>query len=118
MKFIEILKKMRDSLEDLANELSEELDFNIEGTKAGLHEIENKIDAILEESGGIDDNVFPEQVEDLYEAIKELAEGSDIELDNQQGSPVVFQALYNDASAMRDELDDGHILKPSPYAQS
>jgi hypothetical protein len=117
MKYIDALKKMREVIEAVSLELFEELNMRLEDTKAGLLEIKNNIESILDESGSIDDNVVFDQIKELHEAIEDMAEELEIELDEHESETPLFQSLHNDASAMRHELDDSHLLKPKPYGQ-
>jgi hypothetical protein len=117
MKYIDALKKMRDIIEAVSEELSDELNMSLEDSKAGLLEIKNNIESTLDESGSIDDNVVFDQIKELYEAIEDMAEELEIELDEHDSETPLFQSLHNDASAMQHELDDMHLLKPKPYGQ-
>jgi uncharacterized protein YjgD (DUF1641 family) len=117
MKFIDVLKKMRDIIEDVIEELSEELNMGLEDAKAGVLEIKNNIDSILDESGSLDDNVVLDQIKELHDAIEDTAEALEVELIEHDSKTPLFQSLHDDASAMRNELDDTHLLKPKPYGQ-
>jgi polyhydroxyalkanoate synthesis regulator phasin len=117
MKYTDVLKRMRDIIEDVIEELSEELNMSLEDAKAGVLEIKNNIDSILDESGSLDDNVVLDQIKELHEAIEDMADELEVELNEHDSKTPLFQSLHNDASAMRHELDDSHLLKPKPYGQ-
>jgi len=117
MKYIDVLKKMLDQLEDVIDELTVELDMVLEDAKSGIKEIKTNIESILEESGYIDDNVVLDQIKELEGVIEDFATEEDITLDKNATNTPLFQSLHNDASSMRYELDDSHLMKPKPYGQ-
>jgi hypothetical protein len=114
MKYIDVLKKMREMTESVSNELFEVLNIDVEVSNAGISNIKSYIESILDETGSIDDNVMFEQIKELHEIIEDMAEEMKIELNETDISTPLFQSLHDDASAMRFELDRSHILKPTP----
>jgi hypothetical protein len=115
MKIVDVLANMRDLIESISEELFEELNMSLEDTKASLLEIKNNIEAILDESGSIDDNVVFDQINELHESIEDMAQELEIELDEHGSKTPLFQTLHNDSAALRHELDDSHLMKPKPF---
>jgi hypothetical protein len=112
MNFIDTLVQIKDSIKELIQEIK--LGFNVD-VESLCKKLENQIGTIIEETGGMDDNVMLSQMVELHETIADIVHETDIELDDQDSASPLLLETFNSINEMRDELDNSHLIKPNPY---